>query len=1641
MSSTKEKSRTVADDVISLVVTHVSKTLECEAKLLNDVNELLDSANQSATDVFSFALGMDHHTFMHDSNNDVIRETIFTIPNLMACLIFEQSVAKANATEVKKHLPKQRMYYAKFFASAVNFAWSTICAIEEEAEPTEISINVGLLLVGLDVAKTGEKNLRDVSLPVTKFKDLYDIMVGYYNYLKLSYGNLPPEAQRLRNRYSMTKAVAPTPVNMNEYLVGIYDEEFKYTGTICPKQVDLQKKDIIINHIDFNQYLKVAGEDARVGIKGQYSSKDSLNDLKQSMSDVEQCLKEKLSRSGMPKAKQNSTFKELLSFLTDRYNGVTLDDHNQVVMDRNNWCTFSNSFLVSYMFYEDLVLLFHPREGGTKTLEVLSKVTSDECAVTNTNEEHPQLKMCVQENPDIDGEYICVITMQNHLSKHYIEQVSEELDELKYFTKSNKSREFIRVFSETPTDDEGMPYMEFGKNAATKELFEADVASKHEHDFIDMTNFVLRIQDKAIRRAIDYLQLLLLEERQVNYDDGVLSYARISTFSSALRHEMNVDLSHLGSSSDVSYRLPVSVVDDEVLFGADSGHINIGKSYSAHNDTENKVGNYNDGLASKLGDVMRIFTQGFQFTNVIGEAFPPDNLTIKHGSRQEEYTVWWDFIGCFSNEGPDINFTHYGRDGHNNLITFGGVCHAHIQPMGSQKKDIVHLVESNTRVYKGRNSRNDIKRAFISTRNFIDQRRRVTVSMEGVYKHRVHISKKDQDRNNVIQIITGKSRDSGQSNKSSDSGTSRTPSKRKCIDSSSSSSNKKARKISSNNIQTAKLQNWANQETAHCKPLRPAVIGVSNDETNKIKSTIACHYETAKAAFDKKTTLKVDFLHGDCISERKKTTNKKVMRLTGINGPAVYIDEEEDKCYLFRPLDKDDHILCNSQIDINSHHKDIVNPNNPDVICLHRLGKNSASLISNINNLHERRELKPMWIRSSGGALTEAGQYSELSNKVDKQRPTIELCTPQNPYNAQCMALEKNCIDGRGMNVYFDKHYIGYFYIRKKIIQRYTKEEAIEELNKFNAELTRLFNNKNSGLPTGIDYPREATAAMINELNGVRTLCVWFELVPVFPLMHCMWKDIADKVEWNQVTVTNHCFQAPRFACDPKQVDKLVGINKVEAPLDDFVSLLEYCVELKLYYFLSDIGRQTLGWEDDAVDPLLLQVGRGDKIFISKEMATHAMIHAGAATLFKATTRSIVSDDGMSITTSTKAMAEEVDIEPEKLIHELNLMTTLVKPCHPPILSMEPPVYLGLLAAEKCDNESETRKRNFLIIFQVIMIQITNPMHYIQQAKKVNAKIGQLIPNSEKLKKFICNVEELNWKNTFIHLNFRTLFKTKEEYVSFIKNLNDNLLGILDLVYTKDDRQKCQTTLIEQFQTTLRVSLTPFMAQVIMRAIEMVIDKPFGEVDFVEGGPGSRNILLRLDEKDWTSTDLKTVTGVAKDFLKHLNEREWKAEELTILGLIRSGKNNRLCYKHGIQKELDLSDIEHALCMVYRMLHNTSPTRNLSENIQYGYEKFFPIKLEQQVAAGEEFMSLLTKWRKETIEAYKKLLQDRTYEGRILHDIFRINFDSKESLSGAKKHTKQCEEITSPSASSEEKESSNVRRSLRVKSKGSKPAR
>ena len=86
--------------------------------------------------------------------------------------------------------------------------------------------------------------------------------------------------------------------------------------------------------------------------------------------------------------------------------------------------------------------------------------------------------------------------------------------------------------------------------------------------------------------------------------------------------------------------------------------------------------------------------------------------------------------------------------------------------------------------------------------------------------------------------------------------------------------------------------------------------------------------------------------------------------------------------------------------------------------------------------------------------------------------------------------------------------------------------------------------------------------------------------------------------------------------------------------------------------------------------------------------------------------------------------------------------------------------------------------------------------------------------------------------------------------------------------------------------------------------------------------------------------------------------------------------------------------------MVYRMLHNTSPTRNLSENIQFGYEKFFPIKLEQQVAAGEEFMSRLTEKRKETIEAYKKLLQDSTYGGRILHDIFRINFDSKESQSG-----------------------------------------
>ena len=102
-----------------------------------------------------------------------------------------------------------------------------------------------------------------------------------------------------------------------------------------------------------------------------------------------------------------------------------------------------------------------------------------------------------------------------------------------------------------------------------------------------------------------------------------------------------------------------------------------------------------------------------------------------------------------------------------------------------------------------------------------------------------------------------------------------------------------------------------------------------------------------------------------------------------------------------------------------------------------------------------------------------------------------------------------------------------------------------------------------------------------------------------------------------------------------------------------------------------------------------------------------------------------------------------------------------------------------------------------------------------------------------------------------MHKNFRKIIKLKEEYTNFIQILERDGKKAIDSVVSKygSNRKDCLNGLVDLFSLHLNTQISAFHAQVIMRAIKMCMHIPFGEVDHVDGGKGSKSIadVLTLD--------------------------------------------------------------------------------------------------------------------------------------------------------------------------------------------------
>ena len=148
---------------------------------------------------------------------------------------------------------------------------------------------------------------------------------------------------------------------------------------------------------------------------------------------------------------------------------------------------------------------FYPG-GKPVTLDVLAGVTEEDDQTLIGK--GPQINLYLEEH-EAHGQILCVVVLQDHLSKNYFEIQRRSLngDETAFYNYKNNS--FVRVMSEEPTEGD-LPYMEFGASDTTYTLYEADKATSVETDVIRMTNYLFAILDEVLRDAIDIVQSILL---------------------------------------------------------------------------------------------------------------------------------------------------------------------------------------------------------------------------------------------------------------------------------------------------------------------------------------------------------------------------------------------------------------------------------------------------------------------------------------------------------------------------------------------------------------------------------------------------------------------------------------------------------------------------------------------------------------------------------------------------------------------------------------------------------------------------------------------------------------------------------------------------------------------------------------------------------------------------------------------------------------------------------------------------------------------------------------------------------------------------------------------------------------------------
>ena len=403
---------------------------------------------------------------------------------------------------------------------------------------------------------------------------------------------------------------------------------------------------------------------------------------------------------------------------------------------------------------------------------------------------------------------------------------------------------------------------------------------------------------------------------------------------------------------------------------------------------------------------------------------------------------------------------------------------------------------------------------------------------------------------------------------------------------------------------------------------------------------------------------------------------------------------------------------------------------------------------------------------------------------------------------------------------------------------------------------------------------------------------------------------------------------------------------------------------------------------------------------------TNAMIHAALANTTKAV-GNCVSACGKSITTATKVIADGVHLTADELMIEKNLKNCAVKSCHGQDMRNDPPTFLAQKVTESVTDY-------WVICFMCVVATVTNPSIILQNATNIeNVATYVPKPNDDEVAAFLSGFKKRKWSSYVVNENFQASkganIRTKEDYINFINSLckHGQEIFLQARKQCRRSREEAHKYLWQKLgECNVLPNLNEFQVQVIMRTIEMCILEPFGQVEKVPLGYGSREaadfIKKVMGEEDFGSHEelpMYIVQRINERAENIMNDRpnnttkEQFEHELVVLGLKWDENLSCLVHRRGIGKKLDPSDTEHLLCLFYRLLQNTFPNYNTNstDKIRLHNPKHWPIRVDGCIVSDLPLMKPFKDDLNDVLFSYRVLLNDVDYIHNTLYEVFRID--------------------------------------------------